>query len=240
MTYTTYSAAQAASRAQQYTSFRTGMCLLFVKTVLTPTVSSPYGNDLPDANHAWEHAQHKEYTNSPPPGAPVYWRSGLHGHIALSLGNGYCRSTDWRTNVGTVHGAVGTVGIAKITSAWGMTYRGWSRDYAGLPIAGIQEGVAAPGTKSVDYTSPISLSQLRPGYSNTAVSRFEKGLWNKMGPDWRTRNAGLSAYYGDGKWGTVTTNTMLAAYRVMGASTAGVTYPGKGLLTWLGFRDVRA
>lgn len=239
MTNTTYTASQAAYRARQYTRFQTAMCLLFVKTVITPTVASPYRDRLPDANAAWYYAQHKETSNNPPPGAPVYWRSGQHGHIAVSLGGGNVRSTDWDTSAGTYHGHVGTVSIARITAAWGMTYRGWSRDYAALTIPGIQEAASAPGTKSVDLTSPIYLKQLRAGLTNAAIARFERALWNFMGPDWRLRNAGLSPYYGDGKWGTVTTNTMLAAYRKLGMSTAGVTYPGPTLLSRLGFKEVR-
>ena len=44
MTYTTYSAAQAASRSKTYTSWRTNYCLNFVRAMLTPTVSSPNGS----------------------------------------------------------------------------------------------------------------------------------------------------------------------------------------------------
>lgn len=238
MTNTTYTASQAATRSKQFTTFQTGMCLLFVKTVITPTVASPYSRYLGDANASWNYAQHKEYSGNPPAGAPVYWVSGVHGHIAVSLGNGYCRSTDWDSTRGSYKGHVGTVAISRITSAWGMKYRGWSRDYAGLTIPGIQETASAPGTKAVDLTSPISLKMLRAGYNNAAVKRFELALWNYLGPDWRARNAGLSAYFGDGYWGTVTTTAMNVAYARNGWPAA--SYPGPQLLGKLGFRSVVA
>ena len=145
--YTTYSAAQAATRSKQYSTWRTNYCLNFVRNMLTPTVSSPYS--LPSATQAWYYAQKKVTTGVPPAGAPVYWKSFSHpyGHIAVSLGGGYVRSTDWPGK-----GQVGTVAISRLTSAWGQRYLGWSRDYAGLTIRGLETATTATIPAPVNYS----------------------------------------------------------------------------------------
>ncbi|MEE6280133.1 hypothetical protein [Georgenia sp. MJ170] len=73
--------------------------------------------------------------NEAPAGVPVFWR--LHpanknyglGHVALSVGGGYCIST----SVGP-GGAIGKVRIADLTRAWGMTPLGWTEDYHGRTV----------------------------------------------------------------------------------------------------------
>lgn len=147
MTYTTYSASQAVARAKNTYSWTHNYCLNFVMNMLTPTVASPYSSRLSDANAAWYYAQQKQTTGVPPAGAPVYWRSGTHGHIALSLGNGYVRSTDYPS-----FGRVGTVELWKLTNLWGMQYRGWSRDYAGLYISGLSGGSTTTSYSSTPTT----------------------------------------------------------------------------------------
>ena len=128
--YTIRSAAQAVSFANGVKSYAIAMCLRFVRDVFSP------GKNyfIPDADVGWQRATQKEYSPNPPAGAPVYWQSGVHGHIAVSAGNGNCISTDWPRK-----GSVGLVSITTLTRAWGMTYRGWSRDFAGDPIRGLEK-----------------------------------------------------------------------------------------------------
>lgn len=73
--------------------------------------------------------------NNAPAGVPIFWR--LHpanpnyglGHVALSVGGGYCIST----SVGP-GGSIGKVRTADLTRAWGMTPLGWTEDYHGRTV----------------------------------------------------------------------------------------------------------
>lgn len=242
MTYTTYSAAQAVTRSKQYTSWRTGYCLNFVRNMLSPTVNSRYS--LPDANHSWTYAQQKMYSGTPPAGAPVYWRSGVYGHIALSLGGGYCRSTDWPSK-----GSVGTVSIFRITSAWGMGYRGWSRDYAGLLIPGLEGGV----TTSTSIPAPVNYSEstayvlddeaLRLWKRSAAAKAFNARIWSWLywnggtsGRAWCIQNyKGWMAEASD-VYGALSQGATRKMYAILGMPYATVTYPGPELLRRLGLR----
>ena len=57
----------------------------------------------------------------PPPGVPVYFRNprSKYGHIALSLGGGRIRSTDWPRA-----GVVGNTTIGEQERAWAISYVG--------------------------------------------------------------------------------------------------------------------
>ncbi len=130
-TYATRDRWQAASVARSYSYYQTGMCLNFVYRCIQAPYSFMY---LPDANSAWWNAHWKMTNGSTPPmGAPVYWQVGSHGHIAVSMGLGYCRSTDF-----PYKGRVQTLKISDVSRAWGAVYRGWSRDYAGRMIRGLE------------------------------------------------------------------------------------------------------
>lgn len=126
--------------------YPSGMCLNFVWTC----IESPVSHGLPDANAAWAGAENIHTDRDPPAGAPVYWGGGQHGHIALSLGDGKVRSTDWPGKE-----QVGTVSIDQITSAWGIPYRGWSTDYDGTPIPGLNGDDDLPTVKDVWNTDGI-------------------------------------------------------------------------------------
>lgn len=142
MGYATYSAEQAVSRANAVAKWQTAMCLNFVFNCLTEVSAGLY-----DANAAWTAAKQKE-TSTPPAGAPVYFAGYTHGHIAISLGGGRIRSTDvpYATPKGTL-APVGNTTIGDIERDWGITYRGWSRDYAGQIIRGLEE-------TSTNYSPP--------------------------------------------------------------------------------------
>jgi hypothetical protein len=76
----------------------------------------------PDAVTSGKHAGPLKKTE-PPRGAVLYWSGGSrgHGHVALSLGHGQVRSTDW-----PAPGRVGTTTERNITRDWNLTYMGWS------------------------------------------------------------------------------------------------------------------
>jgi hypothetical protein len=144
-------AADASIAAARRTKVCTpGKCLNFVMRWLD---ARPAG--LPDANHALQAARDLHRDPSPPPGVPVYIKGSKHGHVALSLGGGRIRSTDW-----PAPGVCGDVKIQTLCRAWGRTYAGWSSDYAGQPIPGVGEanppfpgtvhrGMKGPGVKRV-------------------------------------------------------------------------------------------
>lgn len=98
---------------------------------------------------AWDNAPAK-YKHPgdwhPPAGVPVYWRGGRAGHVALSLGGGRIRSTDWPSR-----GVTSTTTIESLTRSWGKHYEGWARPFA---TGGLVDG---PGTATSD-SIPARLS----------------------------------------------------------------------------------
>lgn len=99
-----------------------GMCLKHVRTWLG--IPARY----PDAISAWHHAGRRVTSRTPPPGIPVFFAGGRHGHIALSLGNGKIRTTDWP------RGRVGTTTIAELERRWHYRYLGASFELNGQRI----------------------------------------------------------------------------------------------------------
>lgn len=245
MTFTTYSAAQAATRARQYTSWAHWMCLGFVRNMITPTVSSQYA--LPNATSAWLRAQQKVTSGTPPAGAPVYWRwvapDGRDlGHIAVSLGGGYCRSTDYPG-----YGQVGTAAISYLTRAKGLTYRGWSRDYAGLTIRGLEVSVGGAIPAPVNYSEATAIvvddERLRYGLRSSAAVLFNARVWSWLyyhggadGRAWCVNNYRRWMSEPSDLFGAATQEAMRKMYAILGWSWQNVTYPGPKLLARLGLR----
>ena len=127
---------QAVREAQRYTTWPHAYCAAFVQRVFG------WGWVGASAIDAWNRAQHKHTSYPPPPGVPCYWGPkgrNPYGHIAVSLGGGKCRSSDYPAS-----GRVGTVDIRWIETHWPNTgrYLGWSDDIAGHIIPG--GGTAAP------------------------------------------------------------------------------------------------
>ncbi len=138
---------QSVPKARAFTKYLpVGMCCQFVWNC----IAAPHRFGLADANAAWARSKMRRTDQSPPPGAPVYWAGGKHGHIAISVGGGAVRSTDWPEK-----GSVGEVSISRMTSSWGITYRGWSADWAGVPIPGV-------GTAGTGATRRGRFRQARP------------------------------------------------------------------------------
>lgn len=67
---------------------------------------------------------------NPPAGAPVYYRGGKHGHIALSVGGGkVIRSTDCQST-----GIVAEEDLSWPEQAWGYPYLGWTGDLSKVAL----------------------------------------------------------------------------------------------------------
>jgi hypothetical protein len=116
--------------ARRYKTCRRGMCLSYVQTWL----GGQHG--IPWAEAAWNRSRQKHRKDKrPPAGVPVFWHNprSKYGHIALSVGNGRVRSTDWPSR-----GRVGEVDINTMTRRWGLVYLGWTGD---MPPAGDIPGV---------------------------------------------------------------------------------------------------
>jgi len=164
-----------------------GYCANFTWNCVT-SGRKTYG--IADANAAWDRATQKVTTGTPPAGAPVYWAGYAHGHIAVSVGGGRVRSTDW-----PIKGQVSEVDIETITRDWGITYRGWSRDFAGDPIPGLEKKVIPAPAASIpkppryDFSSAIRIDdeQLRPGRSNAVARAYNARIWSWL-------------YYFDNAW----------------------------------------
>lgn len=92
------------------------------------TIRSLYGvNALyPDAETAWENTDHRHHTTDPaaiPFWVPIWWTNGRYGHVALSLGDGRCLTTDY-----IEPGLLGVASISALGPWCGGRLRGWSWD----------------------------------------------------------------------------------------------------------------
>lgn len=117
---------QALAWADQQLQFPTRTCLYFVRIALQVP------RRFPTAMSAWQHARYRHRTPlwAIPAGVPVYTKGqDSAGHIAISLGNGWVRSTDWPRD-----GLVGDVRITTLLRKWHHRYLGWSEDLNGVRV----------------------------------------------------------------------------------------------------------
>lgn len=151
MTARTSMQATSAAATEERSASRdwTGWCLKFVRIMLGVAASAP------SAITAWNMANYRHTTGTPPKGVPVFWRIGEFGHIALSDGGGYCYSTDI-----VRRGEVDRVPIAKIRSRWGATYLGWTEDLNGVRVYNPPK-MTTPAAKPPAKKNPVSLAALR-------------------------------------------------------------------------------
>ena len=106
------------------------MCLFTVQEWM----GGPHG--IPWAEAAWNASRQRHRRDrNPPAGVPVFWHNprSKFGHIALSVGHGRVRSTDWPSRA-----RVGEADIDAISRRWGLVYLGWTGD---MPPAGDIPGV---------------------------------------------------------------------------------------------------
>ena len=106
--------------------YPTRTCLLFVRNAFE--VKRKFST----AYVAWRHAKYRHYSgiSGIPAGVPVFTLGASRsGHIVLSLGNGWVRSTDWPRD-----GMVGTVKLKTLLRKWHHRYLGWSEDLNGVRV----------------------------------------------------------------------------------------------------------
>jgi hypothetical protein len=149
----------SVARARKHTSGFSGQCLHFVWRCLDG--QHRYG--LPDANAAFRASTTLTTKGTPPAGVPVYFLGSKHGHVALSVGGGKIRSTDWPSR-----DRIAEVKISVLAESWGRKYAGWASDMAGHKIPGLSTSAATlVGSKGHPY----------PGKSTT---RGDKGSTVKL------------------------------------------------------------
>ena len=202
----------AVATSRRYTTCRVGMCLYYVQTWFDAGWSGPY------ALWAWRNAKYKRTSWPPPAGVPVFWdqdaNTSYYGHIAISTGNGRCRSTDYPYT-----GRVGEASIAEISRHFSRPYLGWTEDLGGQRIALPKESPWASG--------PVYLSKLHYGQKDSdSVRRLKHVLRTKYPVRYRLFGLRMSGYYGKGvdrmvrwhqktfghKWGQTTVDPKLKSY----------------------------
>jgi hypothetical protein len=216
----------SVSKARAFTTYLpTGMCCNFVWNC----IAAPHSFGLADANAAWNRATQRRPGTAAPAGAPVYWAGGKHGHIALSVGGGRVRSTDWPRK-----GSVGEVDIDEMTRVWRLTYRGWSTDFAGAPIPGLQQILGGRQT--------INDEDIRPGKRNPTVRVFNAALWESMPASYQASHRASWMSEAADLYGPVSQGVCWDRYVLLHATDATrwplptkPVWPGPGLLRWLGF-----
>lgn len=139
---------QAVANALAATTNTPRYCAKWTRTMFgVPALGDWDGDGAADAEDMWKAAKiRNEGDWTAPAGVPVYWGGGSqdNGHIAVSLGNGMCRSTD-----AAGAGRVGTVPLDYPVRQWGMPYLGWSEDLYGYVIPD-PEGDAARAAAARD------------------------------------------------------------------------------------------
>lgn len=189
------------------------------------------------ATRAWNATKRRHSDiNNAPAGVPVFWE--LHpknpnyglGHVALSVGGGYCIST----SVGP-GGAIAKIKIADLTRAWGATPRGWSEDYHGKTVytppkpskpskpSGKKSGrvphtdftVTADGTLGKYTVSALQNVLRHRGYkAHTVDGKF--GRYTIRALQQFLRSQGQRGHAVDGKMGPATTRSLQQWLRAQG------------------------
>lgn len=147
----------SVARARSHTSGFSGQCLHFVWLCLDG--QHTYG--LSDANAAYRASRHLSTTGTPPAGVPVYFLGSEHGHVALSVGGGRIRSTDWPSR-----NKIGEVEITVLAKTWGRRYAGWAADMAGHRI---------PGTSGAKSAAAALSGSAGNSYPGTSTTRDDRG-----------------------------------------------------------------
>jgi hypothetical protein len=158
--------AAAVAYAKSIRYWPVGYCLKFVRTCFG------VGSKYPSAHSAWINAKHKHGpTSAPPPGVPVYWSGGRYGHVAMSLGNWKCRSTDWPRR-----GQVNDVDIRTLAREWGYRYDGWAEDINDQRIYTPPKPVVKP---PLPY-APAWVRPLKKGSRGEQVKFLQAAFGQKM------------------------------------------------------------
>jgi len=173
------------SWARNNMSWPEGYCLQWVRSCFG------VGSRYMDATEAWDKADRKHRTNSGyncPRNVPVWWTGGSagHGHVALSVGNGYCISTD-----AAGPGRSAKVRIDDLTARWGLNFRGWTEDINGVRVYDPKPKKPAKGWERV------KLSAIGPKKQNKDVEVVKRRLHDKLGNRYDLNLADYKDYWGD-------------------------------------------
>jgi hypothetical protein len=203
----------AVQYAMDHHSWASGMCQQFVRSCFD------VGALFPSAASAWNNADHKhrvDHGAQVPRAVPVFWLGGSRGfgHVAISIGNGLVRSTDWPSS-----GSIGTVAIDTITSRWGQRFQGWTEDINNVRVW-------TPSTPVQPTDNTVRLSNLLPGKTNHDVKQVQTRLTRRGITVPRTGYFGPLTREAVRKW------QLRLGYR--GADANGI--PGKVSMQRLGFR----
>lgn len=171
--------------ARDHMSWPEGFCLQWVRSCFS--VDARYF----DAAEAWNEAGRRHRTNSGkhcPRGVPVWWTGGSsgHGHVALSVGGGYCLSTDAAGS-----GKCAKVKIDDLTANWGLDFRGWSEDINGARVYDPKPGAPAKGWERV------KLSAIGPKQRNKDVEVVKRRLLAKLGDKHDLNMDDLKDFWGE-------------------------------------------
>lgn len=127
---------QVVASAKAATTYPPGLCLQWSrKQALIPSM-------WPSAAVAWQNTVRKHFDRNFPPGAFVFWTGGSegNGHIAISLGNGFVRSTDAGGS-----GIIATRHVSWFDRAWpSQNYAGWTDNVNGYTVLGVEEDEMQP------------------------------------------------------------------------------------------------
>lgn len=120
-------AALGLRMVQEETWVGVGYCLRTIRSLFG------VGALYPNAETAWEEADHKHRTDDPADlkaWTPIWWTNGGNGHVALDLKrDGLCLTTDYVQS--------GRLGVARISALgpWcGGRLRGWTEDVNGVRV----------------------------------------------------------------------------------------------------------
>lgn len=167
-------AREAAAYFLNLDANRVGMCLWHVQDAF----DAPHIH--PNAITQWYQSEHRHPDDKTPPvGAPVCYRGGQHGHIAIYVGNGMVRSTD----AGGA-GKMATVSLNWFARAWGYTYLGWIGDVGGKDIefrsyVDVYVSQLRHGVDDSESVRMLRLALIRRGYLSVKKPLSEKRPGNK-------------------------------------------------------------
>ena len=117
---------RATRWARAHTRYGQRRCLQFVRLALG--IPRKY----PTARSAWQNAKHRHRSALAriPVGVPVFTQgANSAGHVVISLGGGWVRSTDWPTD-----GKVGNARLEVLLARFEQRYLGWTEDLNGVRV----------------------------------------------------------------------------------------------------------
>lgn len=164
---------EAAKAFKAKQTNKVGMCLFECQAIY------PTNHWYPNAIGQWHAAKHKHSGRDAKVGAPMYYRGGRHGHVALYVGGGMVRSTD----AGGA-GKMATVPIDWFERAWGYRYLGWSEDLGGKMIdfddrIDVHVRRLKPGVDDSDSVRELRYRLIRRGFLKVSRPLSEKRPGNK-------------------------------------------------------------